>query len=88
MIINCPSCNTKYFINKRVLGRSGKRVKCYSCNKEWFQKLEITDKKTEIKPLIHKKILTNLPEENIETEKLLYQEEPKKKYRFYTYLYL
>ena len=45
MIINCPNCNTKYSINKRVLGRSGKRVKCFSCNKEWFQKLEITDKK-------------------------------------------
>tara|TARA_B100001013_G_C24490732_1_gene395102 strand:- start:36 stop:716 length:681 start_codon:yes stop_codon:yes gene_type:complete len=83
MIINCPNCNTKYSINKRVLGRSGKRVKCFSCNKEWFQKLEITDKKIKIKPLVHKKILTDLPEVNIETEKLLYQEEPKRKnYRF------
>ena len=41
MIITCKICTTKYSISKNALGKNGKKVKCYNCGNEWYQKLNI-----------------------------------------------
>ena len=58
MIITCLSCSTKYSIKKRVLGKNGKKVKCYNCGHEWYQKLDIIKKSLQIEPS-EKKTNTN-----------------------------
>ena len=45
MIITCQSCNTKYSINKKSIGKNGKKVRCSNCGYEWYQKLDITKKR-------------------------------------------
>jgi len=51
MIITCNSCNTKYSINKKVLGKNGKKVKCSNCGNQWYQKPDIKKKGLQDKSL-------------------------------------
>ena len=83
MIITCQSCNTKYFINKKILGGNGKKVKCFNCEYEWYQKLDIIRKNLPTKSLKEKQIPTNYVKKEIDATKLFSSEATKKKnYRF------
>ena len=86
MIITCLSCSTKYSIKKRVLGKNGKKVKCYNCGHEWYQKLDIIKKSLQIEPSKEKQIPTNFVNKEIDATKLFSSETTKKKN--YRVLYL
>ena len=49
MIITCSNCNTKFLINKKVLGNNGKNVKCSTCGYQWFEKITVEKKDIEMK---------------------------------------
>lgn len=36
MIISCPNCSVKYFVNTKDLKQGGRKLKCASCNHVWF----------------------------------------------------
>jgi predicted Zn finger-like uncharacterized protein len=36
MILECPTCQTKFRINPELLGSSGRKVKCKSCSNIWM----------------------------------------------------
>ena len=37
MIINCPSCSTRFAVNPQALGMGGKMVRCFNCGHKWPQ---------------------------------------------------
>ena len=86
MIITCQSCNTKYSINKNALGKNGKKVKCSNCGYEWYQKLDIIEKKLPRESLKKIEIRRNYAKKDIDTIKFFPSEVKKKKN--YKFLYL
>ena len=44
MLLNCPSCNTRYLIDIADILPNGKNVQCANCLNKWFQHLEEEDK--------------------------------------------
>ena len=86
MIITCQSCTTKYSINKKSIGKNGKKVRCSNCGYEWYQKLDITKKRLPTKSLKEKQVPTKYVNEEIDAAKLFSSEVKKKKN--YKFLYL
>jgi predicted Zn finger-like uncharacterized protein len=37
MIVTCPACSTRYLVDPRALGESGRLVRCASCAHTWHQ---------------------------------------------------
>jgi predicted Zn finger-like uncharacterized protein len=37
MIVTCPSCSTRYLVDPRALGSSGRTVRCANCANTWHQ---------------------------------------------------
>lgn len=37
MILNCPSCDTRFLIDPTLIGQSGRTVRCGRCAHNWFQ---------------------------------------------------
>jgi predicted Zn finger-like uncharacterized protein len=37
MIVTCPSCSTRYIVDPKALGASGRMVRCASCKHTWMQ---------------------------------------------------
>ena len=37
MILNCPSCSTRYLIDPMVLTTRGRQVRCARCGESWYQ---------------------------------------------------
>lgn len=37
MILNCPSCGTRFLIDPALLGPDGRKVRCGRCGHSWFQ---------------------------------------------------
>ena len=87
MIITCQSCNTKYFINKKILGENGKKVKCSNCEHKWYQKIDIIKKKgVEVISLKEQQIEKNFVNEEIDDTKVFSSEIIKKKSNSFLYL--
>lgn len=37
MIVTCPECATRYLVDPRALGASGRTVRCANCAQTWYQ---------------------------------------------------
>ena len=48
MIINCPNCDKKFEIDKKLILPDGRLLQCGSCNHKWFFKIENTERNIEI----------------------------------------
>ena len=48
MIVNCPNCNKKFEIDKKLILPDGRLLQCGSCNHEWFFKIENNERNIEI----------------------------------------
>ena len=96
MIITCNSCNTKYSINKKILGKNGKKVKCSNCGNEWYQKPDIIKKGLQDKSLKEEETLELDPSEfqgkkyneNETVPKKLFSSDVIEKKKSYNFLYL
>ena len=42
MILNCPSCKTRYLVPDSAIGPQGRSVRCASCRHSWFQEGVVT----------------------------------------------
>jgi predicted Zn finger-like uncharacterized protein len=38
MIVGCPQCNTRYLVDPRALGATGRMVRCAQCSHTWHHK--------------------------------------------------
>jgi hypothetical protein len=47
MIIGCPCCNKKFYVDWNLIFEKGRLLQCSVCDNKWFFKNEITVKKTE-----------------------------------------
>ena len=89
MIITCNSCNTKYSINKKVLGKNGKKVKCSTCEHEWYQKIDIIKKKgRKVISLKEEQIEKKFVNKEIDDTKVFSSEIIKKKSNSFLYLFI
>ncbi len=43
MIIECPNCNKKFNIDKKLIPENGRTLKCSSCDHIWHHKIPITE---------------------------------------------
>ena len=43
MIIECPNCNKKFSIDKKLIPENGRTLKCSSCDHIWHYKIPITE---------------------------------------------
>ena len=41
MIIDCPNCNKKFVIDKKLIPENGRTLKCSSCDHIWHYKISI-----------------------------------------------
>ena len=48
MIINCPNCDKKFEIDKKLILADGRLLQCGSCNHKWFFKIENNERNIEI----------------------------------------
>jgi predicted Zn finger-like uncharacterized protein len=37
MNVTCPACSTRYLVDPRAIGASGRKVRCVRCKHVWFQ---------------------------------------------------
>lgn len=40
MILSCPACSTRYYLDPALLGGAGRRVRCTACGEVWLQEPE------------------------------------------------
>ena len=88
MIITCLKCNSKFSINKTILGKNGRKVKCSDCENEWHQNpiIKKKDLVKENKSTDEQKIFANEKKESDET-KIFFSQQKKEK-KSYKFLYL
>ena len=43
MIIECPNCNKKFSLDKKLIPENGRTLKCSSCYHVWHYKIPITE---------------------------------------------
>ncbi len=67
MIIECPNCNKKFSIDKKLIPENGRTLKCSSCNHIWHYKITITKNIDELG--IPQDKDTNLDNNSFEVEK-------------------
>ncbi len=49
MIIECPNCNKKFSIDKKLIPENGRSLKCSSCDHIWHYKIPITKSVDDLK---------------------------------------
>ncbi len=70
MIINCPNCDKKFEIDKKLIPVDGRLLQCGSCNNKWFFKIENNEEKTISTQIIeNSKNLSEEEEVNLSDEK-------------------
>ena len=99
MIIDCPNCDKKFEIDKKLIPPEGRLLQCSICNNKWFFKTEIEE--TNISsPTIEdnknlsedvEKDLPNQTQENLEStnkpeEKFIENVEKKKDINYFKFL--
>ena len=67
MIIECPNCNKKFSIDKKLIPESGRKLKCSSCDHIWHYKIPLTKSIDDLGITQDKN--TNLDTNNSEVEK-------------------
>ena len=67
MIIECPNCNKKFSIDKKLIPENGRTLKCSSCNHIWHYKIPTTKSIDDLG--IPQDKNTNLDTNNFEVEK-------------------
>ncbi len=67
MIIDCPNCNKKFVIDKKLIPENGRNLKCSSCDHIWHYKIPITESVDDLE--ISEDKNTNLDINNSEIEK-------------------
>ena len=67
MIIECPNCNKKFSIDKKLIPENGRTLKCSSCDHIWHYKIAITKSVDDLE--IPQDKSTNLDTNNSEVEK-------------------
>ena len=67
MIIECPNCNKKFSIDKKLIPENGRKLKCSSCDHIWHYKIPITKSIDDLG--IPQDKNTNLDTNNSEVEK-------------------
>ena len=67
MIIECPNCNKKFIIDKKLIPENGRKLKCSSCDHIWHYKVLITKSIDDLE--IPQDRNTNLDTNNSEVEK-------------------
>ena len=65
MIIDCPNCDKKFEIDKKLIPPDGRLLQCGSCNNKWFFKIENDEQEAFIE---EKNISTPTIEDNINIE--------------------
>ena len=65
MIIDCPNCDKKFEIDKKLIPSDGRLLQCGSCNHKWFFKIENDEQEAFIE---EKNISTPTIEDNINIE--------------------
>ena len=65
MIIDCPNCDKKFEIDKKLIPSDGRLLQCGSCNNKWFFKIENDEQEAFIE---EKNISTPTIEDNINIE--------------------
>jgi predicted Zn finger-like uncharacterized protein len=81
MIIMCPDCSTRYRVDAKTLGQSGREVRCASCGHSWFATEEMDERNTkkpvieeetpDLEPNIEDDLLDAPPEQDTEPETAL-----------------
>ena len=49
MIIECPNCNKKFSLDKKLIPENGRTLKCSSCDHIWHYKIKITESVDDLK---------------------------------------
>ena len=68
MIIECPNCNKKFRIDKKLIPENGRTLKCSSCDHIWHYNTPITKTIDDLK--IPQDKSTNLDTDSSEVEKI------------------
>ena len=61
MIITCPCCEKKFEIDQKLIPSEGRMLQCGSCDRQWFFKINIPEKK-----IVNEEILTSKEVKNKE----------------------
>ncbi len=81
MIISCPNCSEKYFVDSQNLKKKDIKLKCSSCNHTWFynqeSKLKVKNKEEKKVPYTSELPKTDFPIKDVEI----------KKYRFFNFYF-
>ena len=67
MIIECPNCNKKFNIDKKLIPENGRTLKCSSCDHIWHYKITVSESIDDLG--IHQDKNTNLDTNNSEVRK-------------------
>ena len=64
MIVTCPSCDKKFYVDASLIPKDGRTLQCGFCERKWFFKTENTEEELKV-------LEKNIPEPVIEDNKNL-----------------
>ena len=72
MIIECPNCNKKFNLDKKLIPENGRTLKCSSCDHIWLYKFPITESIDDL--VIPQDKNTNLDTNNYKNDRKSFEE--------------